>query len=215
MNAGAEARRDDWVNDIRRAREDDIEDIVAIHRQAFGDSFLTRLGKGFLRRYYRLVLRCGEGIVLVCRSSEGLAGFACGFVDPDSFYERMNRKCLFFAGPIICALVRQPRLIAKVAQSFRRIRRVKGGSTRSECELSSIAVSPQAVGRGVGKSLIHAFLGNAGAMGVNYVYLTTEAHDNEAANEFYRKLGFRLRRRFERQKGRLMNEYGIHLETTA
>jgi ribosomal protein S18 acetylase RimI-like enzyme len=78
------------------------------------------------------------------------------------------------------------------------------------CELSSIAVMPQMGGRGVGRALVNAFLKQAWSLGVQHVHLDTEAGANEPANAFYRKAGFQHSRRFQKYKGRWMNEYVIH-----
>ena len=54
---------------VRRAKETDLPGIVAIHRAAFSDFFLTKLGPAFLYRYYKLVLGYRSGILLVSEGS--------------------------------------------------------------------------------------------------------------------------------------------------
>ena len=73
----------------------------------------------------------------------------------------------------------------------------------------SIAVDPNAAGRGIGKLLIDAFLEEMKRRGVLSVSLTTDRDDNEPVNTFYRNRGFWLTRQFVTPEGRWMNEYLI------
>src|SRR3989442_15994819 len=84
--------RDGGDNAVRKAEKKDIPAIVEIHRQAFDNFFLTRLGRGFLRQYYELVLNYRAGILLVSESRDGIEGFACGFVQPRQFYRMMRSR---------------------------------------------------------------------------------------------------------------------------
>ena len=192
---------------IRKAVEEDLPRIAAIHQKAFSNFFLTRLGGEFLRRYYRLVLRYRAGIVLVSESCGALEGFACGFIDPAEFYRLMSCNSRLFVLPAMRALVRQPSLATRVLRAVQRIQRPASGELAPSCELSSVAVAPEAGGRGLGKALVEAFLERAWSMGARRVCLTTDADANEPANALYRKTGFQHTRRFLRYHGRWMNEY--------
>lgn len=196
---------------IRKASVEDLPDIVTIHQKAFRHFFLTRLGGEFLRRYYGLVLNYQAGILLTNERHGVLEGFACGFLDPAEFYALMRRNRQVFVLPTLSALVRQPFLAAKVLCGVQRIQTpASRGNSASCCELSSIAVTPEAAGAGLGKALLHAFLGQAWSMDAQYVYLTTDADGNEPVNALYRNAGFQQTRRFLQRKGRWMNEYVIN-----
>lgn len=78
-------------------------------------------------------------------------------------------------------------------------------------ELSSLAVHPNATGKGVGSRLVRRFLSEAEARGARRVVLTTDAHGNAAVNSFYLSLGFSLTRTFEARRGRVLNEYVLEL----
>jgi glycosyltransferase involved in cell wall biosynthesis/ribosomal protein S18 acetylase RimI-like enzyme len=195
---------------IRRATTEDLNTIVAIHQKAFSDFFLTQLGDDFLRKYYGLVLNYHAGIILV---SEGrrrvLDGFACGFLDAPAFYQMLWSTRLQFMAPVLSALLRQPSLVTRVMYGLQRIHSKAADWPQRSCELSSIAVAPEMAGNGFGKGLIQAFLAHAQSMDARWVYLTTDADGNNAANAFYRDAGFQHTRRFLRHKGRWMNEYVI------
>ncbi len=200
------------IQRVRRAEKADLVRIVEIHQEAFSHFFLTQLGRGFLYRYYDLVLRYRAGILLVSEGSEGLEGFACGFADPDEFYALMRRRRRSFVLPVLSALVRRPSLTAQIVRGMRRVERQASQRTAQSCELSSIAVSPEAGGRGVGKALVKAFLDAAWSWGAQHVILDTDADDNETANALYQRAGFQFCRRYEKCKGRWMNEYVMHRE---
>jgi glycosyltransferase involved in cell wall biosynthesis/ribosomal protein S18 acetylase RimI-like enzyme len=194
---------------IRPATPADLPAIVDIHRESFRNFFLTRLGPDFLLRYYRLVLSYPAGIVLVSGHPTSIAGFACGFVDPATFYRLMWRTRLAFAAPVLSSLVRHPSLVTKVIDGVRRIQAPPVEWPPRSCELSSIAVAPEHSGNGFGKALIAAFLAHAQSMDARRIYLTTDAEGNDAANDFYRSAGFQQTRRFVQGEGRWMNEYMI------
>jgi ribosomal protein S18 acetylase RimI-like enzyme len=195
---------------VRKATVNDLPGIVKIHRQAFSHFFLTRLGSEFLESYYGLVLDYRHGIVLVSEGRDVLAGFACGFVDPAEFYQLMWRSRRIFALPVLSALFRHPSLAAKVLYGVHRIQTPASELPLRSCELSSIAVAPEMSGNGLGKTLMRAFLAEAQSMDAQRVYLTTDADGNDAANAFYRDVGFQRTRRFLQRKGRWMNEYVIN-----
>jgi ribosomal protein S18 acetylase RimI-like enzyme len=195
---------------VRTARTSDLPGIVDIHQKAFSHFFLTQLGAEFLRRYYALVLDYRAGIILVSEGPGVLGGFACGFVDPAEFYRSMWRSRRTFALPVLSALVRHPSLAAKVLSGVHRIQTPEPEWPVRSCELSSIAVAPEASGNGLGKALMRAFLEQARAMEAQCIYLTTDADGNDTVNAFYRDVGFQPIRRFLQRKGRWMNEYVIN-----
>ena len=192
---------------VRQAAPKDLPGIVTIHQRAFSNFFLTRLGGEFLRRYYALVLSYPEGIVLVSERGGKLDGFACGFVEPPEFYRLMWRNKRVFALPALSALIRDPSLAAGVLYGVRRIQTSASEGSARACELSSIAVAPEAGGNGLGKALVQAFVDEARSMNAQCVYLTTDAEGNEPANALYRQVGFQHTQRFLQRKGRWMNEY--------
>jgi ribosomal protein S18 acetylase RimI-like enzyme len=195
---------------IRKATVNDLPGIVTIHQTAFSHFFLTRLGGEFLRKYYDLVLNYRAGIMLVSEGPVVLEGFACGFADPAEFYQLMWRHRRAFTLPVFSALLRHPSLAAKVLNGVQRIQTPASEWPAGSCELSSIAVTPEMSSNGLGKALMKAFLTHAQWMDAQCVYLTTDADDNDAANAFYRNVGFQQTRRFLQRKGRWMNEYVIH-----
>jgi ribosomal protein S18 acetylase RimI-like enzyme len=199
---------------VREAGTSDLPGIVTIHQKAFRRFFLTRLGSDFLRLYYGLVLEYDAGIVLVSEGDGVLQGFVCGFVDPAEFYRLMWRKRRMFVLPALPALLRHPSLAANVLHGVQRIQSSASSGSARSCELSSIAVAPEAAGNGLGKTLVQAFLACAWSMNAESVYLTTDADDNDQANALYCETGFQQARRFLQRKGRWMFEYVTRREAS-
>lgn len=84
-----------------------------------------------------------------------------------------------------------------------------GESKRDEryVELASIGVNPAAKSKGIGSKLIDALKAQVDFSTYTYITLETDAVDNEGANHFYKKNGFKLEREYETSEGRKMNEY--------
>jgi SAM-dependent methyltransferase/ribosomal protein S18 acetylase RimI-like enzyme len=200
---------------LRDARPDDLDAIVQVHLAAFHPGFtLSALGPGFLRKYYDLVLRFDQGILLAAEKEGKLAGFAAGFLNPKRFYDTMNANKWRFALPIVRALIHRPRLVWRVLPLLRRVLHPTQRSLPSEsvaCELASIAVRPDVSGPGGGKALVCAFLRASRESKAAELYLTTDALDNARTNMFYRRLGFRFARCYSAPGHRLMNEYVLAL----
>jgi glycosyltransferase involved in cell wall biosynthesis/ribosomal protein S18 acetylase RimI-like enzyme len=192
---------------VRSADLRDLAGIVRIHQKAFSQFFLTRMGPEFLWRYYELVLRYRSGIVMVSESQGTLDGFVCGFANPAEFYRLMWRNRRTFVLPALAALLRHPSMAANVMQGVRRIHNSAAQGSPGSCELSSIAVTPEASGNGLGRRLLEAFLEQSWLNHAQCVYLTTDADGNDTANALYLGIGFQHSRRFLQRKDRWMNEY--------
>src|SRR5690606_8449919 len=64
---------------VRRATRSDVDAVVAVHLEAFGDAFLARLGPRFLKLYYEVLLDAPGGVLLVGEDPElGIVAFAAG-----------------------------------------------------------------------------------------------------------------------------------------
>jgi len=131
---------------VRKAEERDLPRVVEIHQQAFQNFFLTHLGRGFLQKYYEMALKYPAGVLLVSEAPSGVEGFVCGFVDPQGFYKLMSRSRLLFIWPILWALIRHPSVVARVIYNIRRVDKERERTSAGSCELSSVAVRPDAAG---------------------------------------------------------------------
>jgi len=192
---------------IREIRREDIGDIVAVHMEAFPDFFLTFLGASFLKEFYRSFIHDDSGVGYVAVGDGGhIQGVVVGPMNPQGYFKRLLKRrfwafCLASAG----ALLKKP----SVAKRLFRAVFYRGGSPPGPTRalLSSIAVSPTAQGRGIGKALMLRWMQEAKARGAGGCFLTTDALNNEAVNVLYRKLGWTIESTYVTPKGREMNRY--------
>ena len=139
-----------------------------------------------------------------------IQGFVIGTDNPGGFYTRLLKKRWYrFAFACILPSIKNPTIIPRLIRAFSRNQEV---DVHENCaSLMSIAVDPEIQGQGIGKKLLDAFLSEVAKRDVELVNLTTDAIDNDAANQFYLKQKFKLYRSFRTTEGRLMNEYMIEL----
>jgi ribosomal protein S18 acetylase RimI-like enzyme len=89
---------------VRPMVADDIPAAVALHQRELGAEFITGLGPGFLRAYYRAWLASPAGICFVAEvaagppvpraavAAAGPAGLLLGSTDPQAHYRSMLRR---------------------------------------------------------------------------------------------------------------------------
>ncbi|HCS61362.1 MAG TPA: hypothetical protein DIW46_08205 [Microbacterium sp.] len=192
------------VNEIA---PNEVSRVVALHRQAFPDFFLSRLGAPFLAEFYRGFIGDPTAIVAVERDAAGAAiGIAVGTIQPDSFFRRLLKKRLLgFLLASARAAIRDPRTIPRLLGAVRY--RGDVPDALSGALLSSINVDPVVQGTGVGRRLLQSWIERAREMGVQRAFLTTDAVDNQRTNDFYATSGWVLHDVFTNRNGRKMNRY--------
>ena len=183
---------------VRPLVEADAEVVATIHITELRTHFCGSTGRKLLSCYYRALVK-GRGAFsyVWANESEPVSGFICGIWDARYVRRALLVKewpRLLFWG--VLHVVSHPRLLAKLlgrlASSLRCTRdNCIPFGVKAECELRPIAVKANSRGRGVAQALLEAFLAAARARGGSSVNLKTEV-DNERANAFYRKCGFRL-----------------------
>ncbi len=197
---------------LRAASERDLNAVVRVHQQAFKGFLMTLLGPRFLRGYYQCVLEYALPIFLTAEHEGQIVGFVAGFVNPPRFYRQLRQRKLSLALAAASYLIWRPHLWRRALNSLRRAENLSSSDDEPTlAELASIGVSPLAQGTGVGRQLVQEFLQQARKQGVQEVVLTTDAHNNDAVNAFYQRLGFTCTRQFYHTPERLMNEYRIRL----
>lgn len=189
----------------------EIHDVVALHVAAFAGFYLTALGPGFLKQYYRKVIEYPGGLCLGAFDGAQLLGAVAGFINPPKFYASLRADRLQLAFTALPALAADPRKAARFLRNYRSAGiAARLHSREATAELASLGVHPTFAGRGIGERLVRLFISEARECGALTVTLTTDANENDAVNHFYQKLGFHLERHFEPQPGRVLNEYCIN-----
>lgn len=186
---------------VRPMCADDIDDVVTIHCESFLNSRSTKLGRPFLRKMYLWFVQYQRGLSFVAEIDGRIVGFVTGGIGGSS--RKIFRFALF---EILWAFLRHPGLILQ-SDMFEQwssylwslLPRKRKATSLSENPrfvkgtLDSIAVSPRARGRNVGKSLVSAFENAAREQGATLLSLGVE-YNNLTARRLYESCGWELAR---------------------
>lgn len=193
---------------LRVARSEDVAAMTRIHLMAFPGFFLSFLGPRFLRVLYAATIADRTGVALVAHDDHRILGFATGTTEPSGFYRRLLvRRWWSFGWAAVGPALKRPRVIPRLLRAFRKPGEKSNAAEDPTALLMSIAVAPDAQGRGVGRALIQAFRIACRDRGAKHLNLTTDRVANDATNQFYQQLGFTLARQFNTAENRAMNEY--------
>ncbi len=183
-----------------------IEKIAKLHKKAFPDFFLTKLGLPFLRTLYKGYLEDDKSGIIIAENKGRLVGFVAYSYDYPLFYKKLLKNHLFkFAICSFVAAVKHPSFIKRLLGAFNKSESVI--KKERYVELSSICVNPVINNKGIGTKLINYLKGLVDFKEYSYINLETDASNNEKANKFYIKNGFVLARTYVTSEGRKMNEY--------
>lgn len=193
---------------IRKMIPSDVPAVIQIHVKSFRGFFLSFLGAPFLQELYVATLADVDGSGFVAEHGNKICGFVVGTAQPAGFYSRLLRQRWWrFGFAVVAPILKRPSIIPRLLRAFSmpgQIAQQEGRGT-----LMSIAVLPEAQGKGIGQALVQAFLAEAARRDLRQVDLTTDRDNNEATNRFYQNLGFVCERSYTTPEGRAMNEYVI------
>lgn len=175
-----------------------------LHRAGIPTGFLSSLGEGFLRQIYAAMPAAPAGFGYVWEEIDGrVLGFvACAESTGQLYKQALLRRGVPMAAALLPRCLR-PSILRRLWETLRYPSEV--GESLPAAELLSIAVSEEARGQGVGTALVAAAFDEFRRRNIARVKVAVGA-DNEAANRFYRRCGFRLVRS-RMHHGRPMNLY--------
>ena len=193
---------------IRNANIADLNDVIRLHIAAFPSFFLTFMGAGFLRELYLGFINISNGIFFVAVDDDKVVGFIAGTNAPVVFFSEMRRKRgIFFLLNAVPAIVRHPIIVIKKLFLAFTYRGDKPLTIKNSALLSSIGVSPEVIGRGIGYQLLMKFESDVISRGAKFIYLTTDAVGNDSVKAFYSKCGYSVESTFLQQTNRPMIRY--------
>ena len=186
--------------------KDVIKRVVDIHIKTFKGFFLTFMGKGFLRQMYSSYAQYDDAGLLVAYEDDTPVGFLAYSSDMSGLYKYMiKRKLIPFAWYSFLSFLKKPKVFFRVIRAFLKPSDVK--REEKYVELASIGVKPEAKSKGIGTALINELKRMIDFNTYSYIALETDSINNEVANIFYQKNGFKLSRTYETRENRKMNEY--------
>jgi GNAT superfamily N-acetyltransferase len=161
-----------------------LDEIVALHTDAFRNVFSGQIGEIFLRYYYRSLFE--KGMVFGKITDGRLSGFIAGIVDDSLLYDI---KYYFWAAFGLLTHVCSPAVIRSLIRHFKRLRAFRDVVIKPE--LSSIAVRNDMRGRGIGTELIDILDNDFREKHVlSYKVYTDMLYST--GSQLYEKLGFEL-----------------------
>jgi ribosomal protein S18 acetylase RimI-like enzyme len=197
---------------IARMDQNEVPAVIDVHLRSFPGFFLTFLGSAFLRELYLATIEDLSGIGFVAKDGTWILGFVTGTAQPAGFYRRLLQKRWWrFGLAAVRPALKQPSIIPRLLRAFSMP--TQAAQQGKHGTLMSLAVHPDAQDRGIGQSLVTAFLREASQRGLEQVDLTTDRDNNDSVNRFYERLGFVCARSFTTPEGRAMNDYLIDLAT--
>jgi colanic acid biosynthesis glycosyl transferase WcaI len=192
---------------IRPMTVQDVPRAVEVHQAAFKNFFLTFLGPRFLRLLYGEAVKLDE-IAFVAESDGDGVGLAMGSAQPGGFYGKLlKRRFVAFGVAAAPAVFRRPSVAVRVSKAVLKPR--SAAKPEGTATLMSLAVLPAAQSNSAGRLLVSAFSAEARRRGATLVDLTTDRDQNEGANKFYLRVGFRLTGELVTGEGRALNEYEL------
>ncbi len=190
---------------------DEVDTAVKIHMAAFPNFFLTSLGHKVLVVFYRALINDKSIIAFSALQERKIIGFFVVSIQPAGLYTKIFIKHIFsFLFPLLFAFLRHPVLLKRMIISFTS---QKSHSIPKHCDatLLSICVDPSFSGKGIGTTLLSQLEDELRKRAVKGYYLTTDADNNQSANQFYLKNEFVFYTSFL-QGNRKMNLYSKYLK---
>lgn len=195
---------------LRVMTEADLDAVIRIHQIAFKGFFLEQMGASLIKAYYKISLSYEGSVAYVYVGKNScIEGFVVGFVQPSKLHNKIIYSSFQLIFPIFSGVLHNPRLLLKIFENIKRVSNISYSSSKFElnkqtAELSSIAVVTST--KGIGSLLITAFIKDIWSRGLSDITLTTDSEDNERANNFYIKHGFK-RNGLEVRRGRNLWRY--------
>ena len=172
--------------------EEDINEVVKVHKASFRDFFLTELGDHFLQVYYNCVRKDKRGLLIGFYEGEELYGFAAATTSSKSFNRNLILENFFqFSFIGIGLLFTKTTALIRLFKNFSKTN-ASVNDKGEYAELLSIGVSDKKQGKGIGKKLLLELEGILKAKGCAELSLTTDFYDNEKAIGFYNSLGYKI-----------------------
>lgn len=169
-----------------------VKEVVDVHLSAFPNFFLSTLGTGFLRTYYRCFVEHMNGNLIVATMDDKVVAFAAATSECRGFNTSLLKKNLFaFGCRFLVLLFTKPMAIVHLANNMTKTSE-EVEDNEDYAELYSIGTIAVVQGKGIGTKLMERLEVRLKKQGVEKVSLTTDYVDNDATLSFYKKNGYEV-----------------------
>lgn len=169
-----------------------VKEVVDVHLSAFPNFFLSTLGAGFLRTYYRCFVEHKNGNLIVATMDDKVVAFAAATSECRGFNTSLLKKNLFAFGCRFWVLLfTKPMAIVHLANNMTKTSE-EVEDNEDYAELYSIGTIAVVQGKGIGTKLMERLEVRLKKQGVEKVSLTTDYVDNDSTLSFYKKNGYEV-----------------------
>lgn len=183
------------IQDLHQLPPETIEEVARLH-MAVMKTLLTQLGEKIVLRYYQVAKDDPDIVGFVALNEMGrVTGWAIGSPNPGSFNARVRRSVPWFSLRLALRALAHPLL----AWHLLGLALADGKHTAlapNEIEFMYLGVSPDSQSKGVGRSLMQAFLLAAHKRGFHRVQLSV-VQDNHPALSLHTSHGFVITHTFK------------------
>lgn len=187
---------------------EDLDSVVALHKKVFINNSTTLLGSSFLYQYYRLFLN-ENFFFLVAKKQEKTVGFIVGVNDYKLLSKCLKKNAHLFLIPILRSVFNINLIPFLVKRLFAFIFNDRVNkmplNLKNHNEITSFAVDNDYQNLGIGTSILNKYLSLVSDDTIQGVFLTTNATDNRATINFYKKSGFLIKHTYHQTKNRRMH----------
>lgn len=176
--------------EISQLKADQIQRLALLHDSVM-HTLLSDLGLPFVWRYYQIA-RADPNVVGFCAisSSGEVIGWAMGSPHPDRITSQLRSPLLWFSLQMLRITLTRPIVLWQLISSVFSLSGPEGVK-EGAIELTYIGVAKHQKGRGLGKTLLSAFIEESRARQYRSVLLSVE-RENLAAISLYEKAGFQV-----------------------
>lgn len=174
--------------DIIVLKKEHAKEIASLHIQNISRGFISSLGLEFVTILYQTIAEDKGSFGFVAVQESKILGFVAVSTNLSNLYKQMIFKKGIKISFLLIRKMISWHLIKKIWENLcypMKTRKMNLPST----EILSIAVVPEAQGRGIARRLIEAALGECRRCGITAVKVLVSS-ENHAANKLYQSCGF-------------------------
>jgi ribosomal protein S18 acetylase RimI-like enzyme len=180
--------------EFSRLTDHEISRLAGLHHSIM-HTLLSDLGLPMIVRYYQIARTDPKALGICARTGSGeILGWTMGSPHPDRINAGLRSSLAWFVLQMIRLIFTRPLVLWQLVSSAvfaSRQAELKTGAI----ELTYIGVADDQRGRGLGKTLLNAFIEASRSQGYRSVVLSVET-DNVSAIALYTKAGFRIAKTF-------------------